>query len=71
MDGRTDGQTDGRTNGKAPHSTGLRPLSGPLPKKPNILDRAACCCICATQWQVGAHTIYLSSMLKLLLDFVY
>ena len=23
---------DGRTNGKSPHSTGLRPLSGPLPK---------------------------------------
>ena len=41
MDGRTGGQTDGqmegctdvRTDGKSPHSTGLRPLSGPLPKK--------------------------------------
>ena len=32
-DGRTDERTDGRTNGKSPHSTGLRPLSGPLPKK--------------------------------------
>ena len=31
--GRTDGRTNGRTNGKSPHSTGLRPLSGPLPKK--------------------------------------
>ena len=29
MDGRTDVRTDGRT--KSPHSTGLRPLSGPLP----------------------------------------
>ena len=28
MDGRTCGWTDG----KSPHSTGLRPLSGPLPK---------------------------------------
>ena len=27
------GQTDVRTDGKSPHSTGLRPLSGPLPKK--------------------------------------
>ena len=27
------GRTDGRTDGKSPHSTGLRPLSGPLPKK--------------------------------------
>ena len=36
-DGRTDGQKDGRTDGwtdgKSPHSTGLGPLSGPLPKK--------------------------------------
>ena len=36
IDGRTDGWTDGRTNGrtdgKSPHSTGLRPLSGPLPR---------------------------------------
>ena len=31
--GRTDGQMDERTNGKSPHSTGLCPLSGPLPKK--------------------------------------
>ena len=31
--GRTDEQTDGRTDGKSPHSTGLRPLSGPLPKR--------------------------------------
>ena len=29
--GRTDGRTDGRTYGKSPHSTGLCPLSGPLP----------------------------------------
>ena len=28
-----DGRTDVRTDGKSPHSTGLRPLSGPLPKK--------------------------------------
>ena len=32
-DGQTNGRTNGRTNGKSPHSTGLRPLSGPLPKK--------------------------------------
>ena len=31
--GRTDGRTDVRTYGISPHSTGLRPLSGPLPKK--------------------------------------
>ena len=31
--GGTDGRTDGRTDGISPHSTGLRPLSGPLPKK--------------------------------------
>ena len=33
--GRTDERMDGRTNGRtneSPHSTGLRPLSGPLPK---------------------------------------
>ena len=30
---RTDGRTDGRTYGISPHSTGLRPLSGLLPKK--------------------------------------
>ena len=28
---RTDGLTNERTNGKSPHSTGLCPLSGPLP----------------------------------------
>ena len=28
-----DERTDGRTDGKSPHSTGLRPLPGPLPKK--------------------------------------
>ena len=28
-----DSQTDGRMNRKSPHSTRLRPLSGPLPKK--------------------------------------
>jgi len=37
MDGRTDGRTDGwtdrRTNRKSPHSTGLCPQLGPLPKK--------------------------------------
>ena len=27
-----DGRTNVRTDGKSPHSTGLRPLSGPLPK---------------------------------------
>ena len=32
-DGRTDGRMDGRTDGKSPHSTGLRPLLGLLPKK--------------------------------------
>ena len=31
--GGTYGQTDRRTYGISPHSTGLRPLSGPLPKK--------------------------------------
>ena len=31
--GRTNERTNGRTNGKSPHSTGLHPLSGPLPKK--------------------------------------
>ena len=33
MDGRTYGRTYGRTDGISPHSTGLRPLLGPLPKK--------------------------------------
>ena len=33
MYGRTDGRTDVRMDGISPHSTGLRPLSGPLPKK--------------------------------------
>ena len=28
-----DGQTNGRADGKSPHSKGLRPLPGPLPKK--------------------------------------
>ena len=32
-DGRTDGLTDKWMNGISPHSTGLRPLSEPLPKK--------------------------------------
>ena len=32
--GLTDGWMNGRTNGKSPHSTGLRPLSGPLPCLP-------------------------------------
>ena len=31
---RTDERMDGRTDGKSPHSTGLRPLSGPLPCLP-------------------------------------
>ena len=31
-DGRTGGRMDGRTDGISPHSTGLCPLSGPLPK---------------------------------------
>ena len=30
-DGRTDVRTDGQTDGISPHSTGFRPLSGPLP----------------------------------------
>ena len=34
--GRTDGRTDGRTYRISPHSTGRRPLSGPLPKKPKL-----------------------------------
>ena len=29
--GWTDKRTNERTDGKSPHSTGLRPLSGPLP----------------------------------------
>ena len=37
MDGQTDGWMDGWTNGKSPHSTGLCPLSGPLPKKHQFL----------------------------------
>ena len=37
-EGGTDERTDERTNGKSPHSTGLRPLSGPLPKKPIKFD---------------------------------
>ena len=32
-DKRTNVRTNERTDGKSPHSTGLRPLSGPLPKK--------------------------------------
>ena len=32
-DRQTDKRTDERTNRKSPHSTGLRPLSGLLPKK--------------------------------------
>merc|ERR1712212_102119 len=35
-DRRTDVRTYGRTDGKSPHSTGLCPLSVPLPKK-NVL----------------------------------
>merc|ERR1712015_178893 len=35
-----DGRTNERTNGKSPHSTGLRPLLGPLPKKSVIRDFA-------------------------------
>ena len=38
-DGRTYGHTDGRTYGKSPHSTGLRPLPGPLPKKQDDVKR--------------------------------
>ena len=30
--GGMDGRTNEQTNGKSPHSTGLHPLSGPLPK---------------------------------------
>ena len=33
MDVRTNERMDGRTDGKSPRSTGLRPLSGLLPKK--------------------------------------
>ena len=31
-----DGQTYVQTDGKSPHSTGLRPLSRPLPKKKSL-----------------------------------
>ena len=31
--GGMNGRTNERTDGKSPHSTGLCPLSGPLPKK--------------------------------------
>ena len=37
MDGRTNGQTDG----KSPHSTGLRPLSGPLPGPDKVGEQAS------------------------------
>ena len=33
-----DGRTDERTDGISPHSTGLRPLPGPLPKKLLLYD---------------------------------
>ena len=36
LGGQTYGWTDGWMDGISPHSTGLCPLSGPLPKKPNI-----------------------------------
>ena len=35
--GGMDGQMDVQTDGKSPHSTELRPLSGPLPKKSILL----------------------------------
>ena len=36
MDGWKDGRTDGWMGGISPHSTGLRPLLGPLPKNANL-----------------------------------
>ena len=36
-----DVHTDGRTDGKSPHSTGLRPLLGPLPKKSCRMELAS------------------------------
>ena len=36
--GRMDGRADGRTDGISPHSTGLCPLSGPLPKNQSPTD---------------------------------
>jgi len=41
MDGKMDERTDGQSNRKYPHSTGLRPLSGPPPKKVNANKRGA------------------------------
>ena len=38
--GRLYGQTNVQTEGKLPHSTGLRPLSGSLPKK-GVKDKGA------------------------------
>ena len=40
MDEQTNGQTDGQTDGISPHSTGLRPLLGPLPK--NLKETPEC-----------------------------
>ena len=37
------GQMDGRTDGISPHSIGLRPLLGPLPKKNGIRTRINYC----------------------------
>ena len=45
--GRTDERTDKQTYGKSPHSTGLRPLSGPLPKKLSLI-KASTYRMCST-----------------------
>ena len=51
-DGRSDGwtyrRTDGRTDGISPPSTGIYPLSGPLPKKVKLLRHLQHSCFRAT-----------------------
>ena len=42
LPGGQGGRTDERTNGISSHSTGLRPLSGPLPKKRKEGLRGSC-----------------------------
>ena len=51
-DGQSDGwtyrRTDGRTDGISPPSTGIYPLSGPLPKKVKLLRHLQHSCFRAT-----------------------